>query len=108
MGDDAVQRVRRAFTFGEYRVTEHAETEREADVISSEELLEAFGSERLEQLESYPYDARGASGLFLGFTRRGLPVHAVIGLSNAEVVIVITMYRPDPELWYDWRRRVSQ
>ena len=108
MGNDPVERVRRAFLSGEYRITEHAETEREADLISAEELVEALTSERLEQLESYPNDARGASGLFLGFTRQGLPIHAVVGLSSSEVVVIVTMYRPDPELWYDWRRRVTQ
>ena len=103
-----IQRVTRAFASGEYRITVHAEAEREADMISVDELEEALGSERLEQLEDYPDDARGASGLFLGFTEEGEPIHAVVGLSSPEVVVVITVYRPDPELWYYWRRRVTR
>ncbi len=108
MSDAVIQRVSFAFLSGEYRITAHAEIEREADVISTEELEQALGSEQVEQLESYPDDPRGASGLFLGFTGEGQPIHAVIGLTSPETVVVITMYRPDLELWHHSRRRVSQ
>lgn len=77
-------------------------------MISLSELREAFGSDQMEQLEDYPKDPRGASGLFLGFTNSGDPIHAVIGVSSPEVVVVITVYRPDPRLWYHWRRRASE
>ena len=107
MSEDNVQRVIRSFTSGAYRITSHAEVEREADMISIAELEEAFGLSRLEQVEDYPDDPRGASGLFLGFTQEGRPIHAVIGFSSPDIVIVITVYRPEPKLWYYWRRRVS-
>ena len=108
MNDDNVLRVIQSFRSGEYRMTVHAEREREADTISVEELEEAFGSNQLEQLEDYPDDPRGASGLFLGFTGVGNPIHAVIGLSSPEVVVVITVYRPDTEIWHSWRMRRPQ
>ena len=93
---------------GGYRLTVHAEAERENDAISIAELEYALGSERLELLENYQDDPRGASGLFLGFTDVGQPIHAVVGLSNPNLIVVITVYRPDPELWYNWLGRILQ
>ena len=96
--------VRRAVRGRTYRLTEHAEREREVDSISVRQLEEALGSDTLEMLEDYPDDPRGPSGLYLGFAG-GDPIHAVIAISDP-VVVVVTVYRPDSRLWYDWRRRV--
>ena len=105
MQPNHVRRVRRAFETGTYRLTHHAETEREDDAITIEELEDALCSPDLELLEDYPEDPRGTSALFLGFTQTGAPIHAVLGLTRPEVVVV-TVYRPDPMLWYNWRRRI--
>ena len=101
-----IQRIREAVRRDGYRLTAHAESEREADIISVQEIEEAFGSESIELLEEYPDDPRGSSTLLLGFTKAESPLHAVIGLSSPDVIVFITLYRPDPDLWYDWRRRV--
>ena len=101
-----VQRVRDGIRTQAYRLTDHAEGERDADAISVREIEEAFGSGELELIEQYADDPRGASALFLGFTVEGKPLHAVLGLSSPDVVVFITVYRPREELWYDWRRRV--
>ena len=107
MGDPLIERVRRAFEIGSYRLTDHAETEREDDTITVQELEHALTSPNLELLEDYPDDPRGASALVLGFTKTGDPVHVVLGLASPEVVVVVTVYRPDALLWYDWRERVA-
>lgn len=88
-----------------YRVTAHAEREREADRITLGELEEALLSPRCHVIEHYPEDPRGASCLVLGFMGHDLPIHAVCGLSQPDMLVVITMYRPDPELWIDWKLR---
>jgi hypothetical protein len=88
-----------------YRVTAHAEREREADLITLRELEEALLSPRCQVIEHYPEDPRGASCLVLGFTRRDVPIHTVCGLSQPDMLVIITVYRPDPELWIDWRLR---
>ncbi|MBI2917883.1 MAG: DUF4258 domain-containing protein [Chloroflexi bacterium] len=98
-------RVRRSIVEGAYRLTGHAEREREADAISMAEVEQAFGSGTVELLEDYPDDPRGHSALFLGFTRGGRPLHAVVGMADPDVLILVTLYRPDPKLWHDWRRR---
>lgn len=105
MGRDSIERVRRAFETGSYRLTDHAEVEREDDAITVKDLEHAVTTPDLELLENYPEDPRGASALFLGFTETGAPVHVVLGLASPEAVVVVTVYRPDPLLWYDWRER---
>jgi len=87
-----------------YRLTFHAEVEREADTIFISEIEEAFSSDRSMIIEDYPEDKRGHSSLVLGFTKEGLPLHMVCAL-HEDVLVIITLYRPDPELWVDWRTR---
>ena len=62
-----------------YRLTSHAEREREADHITLQEIEEAVLSEPCEIIEDYPTDPRGQSCLVLGFTATGLPIHLVCG-----------------------------
>ena len=106
MAYPALQRVRQAVRAGAYVLTTHAEQDRETDGITTGEIEEALGSEDIELLEDYPDDPRGPSALSLGFDRSGHPLHALIGMSSHDVIFFITLYRPDSNLWYDWRRRV--
>jgi hypothetical protein len=88
-----------------YRLTSHAEREREADQITVREIEEALLSRRCEVIENYPDDPRGASCLVLGFTAEGLPLHLVCGVSLPDVMVIITVYRPHPDKWFNWRIR---
>jgi len=72
-----VARVRSLMRRGRYRLTLHAERERDADRIQIVELEQALSADSLEVIEDYPDDPRGHSHLVLGFTDSGLPVHAV-------------------------------
>ena len=108
MNELIAQHVAGCVRAGGYRLTLHAEREREDDAISIAENEYALGSDHLELLENCQDDPRGASGLFLGFTAGGQPIHAVVGMSNPDLVVIITVYGPDPELWYDWRGRIFQ
>lgn len=87
-----------------YRLTSHAEQEREAEKIGIDDIEEALVSRRAEVIESYPNDARGRSCLVLGFDARGSPLHVVCGLA-LENVVIVTVYRPRPDQWADWRKR---
>ncbi|MCL0094325.1 DUF4258 domain-containing protein [Dehalococcoidales bacterium] len=88
----------------QYRLTSHAEQERESDRITREEIEEALLSHQAEVIESYPEDIRGRSCLVLGFAKGESPLHIVCGL-GVEMLIIITVYRPDPEQWINWRVR---
>ena len=88
----------------QYRLTSHAERERGSDRITRQEIEEALLSHQAEVIESYPGDVRGRSCLVLGFAKGGSPLHMVCGLGTEELII-ITVYRPDPEQWTNWRLR---
>ncbi len=103
--EDIIALVQSRVRAKQYRLSSHAEREREADQISMREIEEALLSNRLDVIEDYPNDPRGASCLLVGFTRESKPIHLVCGISLPDVIVVITTYRPDPAEWIDWRRR---
>jgi hypothetical protein len=102
--DPRLGEVQRFVKAGRYRLTLHAENERDQDRILVWEIEEALRSPRAEIIEDYPSDPRGPSFLLLGFTEAGMPIHAVCALTT-EVLVIITLYRPDTSRWIDWRRR---
>ncbi|HWR58729.1 MAG TPA: DUF4258 domain-containing protein [Thermodesulfovibrionales bacterium] len=99
-----VTKVKEFIKAGNYRMTFHAEIERDADRISMGEMEEAFGGGKSELIEDYPEDLRGHSFLLLGFTVNEQPIHAVCSF-HENILVIITVYRPDPDLWMDWRIR---
>lgn len=102
-GDSRLEEVRRLVREGQYRLTLHAENERDQDRIAAREIEEALNSVQAEIIEDYPNDPRGPSFLLLGFTEERKPIHAVCALMD--VLVVVTLYRPDPTRWIEWRRR---
>ena len=82
-----------------------SEKERESDHMTLQEIEEAILSEQSELIEDYPSDPRGHSCLVLGFTRAGLPIHMVCGNLYEQEFLVVTIYRPDPAQWVEWRAR---
>ena len=88
-----------------YRLTSHAERERAADRITRQEIEEALLSTTCEVIENYPDDPRGHSCLVLGFNHANQPIHFCCGLTDPDDVIIITLYRPHPAKWIDWKTR---
>lgn len=99
-----IEQIKTSISAKRYRLTFHAEVEREADKIFISEIEEAFSSDSCMIIEDYPEDKRGHSLLVLGFTKEGLPIHMVCAL-HEDILVIITLYRPDPELWIDWLTR---
>lgn len=99
-----ITHVKELFGSANYRLTLHAEIERDADHISMIEVEEALMGNKCELIEDYPNDPRGHSILLLGFTDQDQPIHAVCSIYEGTLVI-ITLYRPNPELWINWRIR---
>ena len=81
--------------------TSHAKREmasEEFGVISISEVVEAAKSVKL--LEEYPEDTPYPSALLLGFTLTERPIHLVCAFDeDGSLLIVITIYHPDPERW---------
>lgn len=87
-----------------YRLTSHAEAERDADQIKLQEIEDALLSSMCKIIEDYPNDPRGQSCLILGFTKQHFPIHTVCGIEE-DIAILITIYRPDPNEWINWEVR---
>ena len=96
--------IKRLIESKHYRFSQHAEVEREADQITIAEFEEAFLRKDVEILETRPNDPRGYNCLALGWTKNNKPIHAVLG-QKSDILVVVTVYRPDPELWIDFRER---
>jgi len=72
--------------------------------ILEKEVYEAVCSG--EVVEVYLEDVPYPSVLILGRTETNRPLHIVSAYSQEEdLVIVVTVYHPDPDLWIDYRRR---
>ncbi len=72
--------------------------------ITVAELEQAI-SNRSEVIEDYPEDKYGPSGLILGFTADGRPLHVQCSYPARPLVKIVTVYEPDPSLWINFRVR---
>ena len=83
----------------ELRISEHGYDELVADRISVREIVEGVVDAVL--VEEYPEYPKGPCVLVLQRDRSGQPVHAVWGIPTGYTTpaVLITAYRPDPELW---------
>ncbi|HVR96892.1 MAG TPA: DUF4258 domain-containing protein [Thermoanaerobaculia bacterium] len=89
------------------RISDHADEEAQADHLSFDEVF--FSVFQGEILEDYRDDKPYPSCLILGFTFSGDPVHSVWAYNEeSQWAVLITVYRPDPARWIDWRRRKTK
>ncbi len=89
---------------GWVRISDHAEEEAAADGILWQDVR--MSVENGEIIEAYPRDRPYPSCLVFGLNRAQEPVHSVWAY-NAKTrwAVCVTVYRPDPERWIDWRVR---
>ena len=99
-----IDRLRALVRAGRYRLTLHAEDERDADQVTISEIEAALLSPEAVVIEDYPDDPRGHSVLVLGFTEDEEPIHLVCSIQENHAIL-ITVYRPDPRRWTNWRER---
>lgn len=101
------QRIRRLVSDGSVRISEHGYDELMADNIHSRDVIEGIDNGRV--VEDYPDYQKGPCVLVLQEDRNGNPVHVLWGIpkGRSEPAVVITAYRPDPDLWQEgfMRRR---
>lgn len=99
---DIIEAIRR----NRIRITDHADEEAQADRLSFDEVF--FSVFRGEIIEDYPDDAPYPSCLIYGDTFSGEPVHSVWAYNrDNQYAVLITVYRPDPRRWIDWRKRMT-
>jgi predicted AlkP superfamily phosphohydrolase/phosphomutase len=84
------------------KITDHADEEARADQVSIEQVLDSVPSgEIIEQyIDDKPYPS------CLVYSDSNGPLHSVWAYNQANSwAVLITVYRPDPQRWIDWRRR---
>jgi hypothetical protein len=93
-----------AIRHNRFRITDHADEEAQADHLSFDEvLLSVFQGEIIEE---YTEDRPYPSCLIYGDTFSGNPVHSVWAYNQDNGwTVLVTVYRPDPSRWIDWRIR---
>jgi len=86
------------------KITNHADEEAEADQLVFDEVY--YSVFQGEIIENYQNDKPYPSCLVYGKTFGGDPVHSVWAFNDKnQWTVLITVYRPDPDLWIDWRVR---
>ena len=98
-----IEAIREKIDGGRYIISfTHTEKLRQRR-IKAEDIEQAVRTGTI--IEAYPEDPRGASCLILGFAGKR-PLHVVCGRLDAEEILIITVYEPDPEEWEnDWKTR---
>jgi len=99
-----IENIIQAVGKGRVRVTDHADEEALADNLTLDAIYHSVSHG--EMIEMYPTDRPYPSCLIYGHAEDGSPVHSVWAY-NAENqwAVLITVYRPDPRRWIDWRNR---
>ncbi len=99
-----IENIKEAIQHKRIRITDHADEEAVADGIVFGEI--SFSVFHGEVIESYPDDRPFPSCLVYGKTPDGDPVHSVWAYNNDNLwAVLITVYRPDPKRWINWRVR---
>jgi len=93
---------------GQILISDHGYDELVEDDILVREIV--AGIDEAELVENYPDYPKGASVLVLQKDLKGNPIHLVWGIPRGAPApaVVVTAYRPDPQLWSkDFLRRIS-
>ncbi len=98
--------IKEAISTNRVRISDHAdeESESESDQLTFEEIN--YSVSHGEIIESHINDKPYPSCLIFGKTSNGNPVHSVWAYNKeSEWAVIITVYRPDPEIWKEWKER---
>lgn len=89
-------------------ITRHAVIEMQADNVTPQEVFSTLLTGEPEILEEYPRP-KGRPypmALILGTLPSGEALHSVWAFDASRgLAILVTVYKPDPSLWIDARRR---
>ena len=77
------------------------------DNLGFEEIF--YSVQHGEIIEEYPSDKPYPSCLVLGATFSGDPIHTVWAYNEETTwAVLVTVYRPEPDRWINWRKRSKQ
>lgn len=101
-----LDQIRELVRHGSVRISEHGYDELAADGIFARQAIEGISNADL--VEDYPNYPKGACVLVRQTVNDGRYIHVVWGIpkGKTEPAVLITAYRPDPDLWEnDFLRR---
>jgi hypothetical protein len=98
-----IEQIRAKIAAGQFEFSKHAVDQTIIRHVTVQEVCEAVANGEI--IEDYPEDKYGPSGLILGFTEAGRPLHIQCSYPSRPLVKIITLYEPDPSLWIDLRVR---
>ncbi len=86
------------------RISDHADEETLADKLTYDEIF--YSVIHGEIIEFYPDDKPYPSCLIFGESLNSHPIHSVWAYNKkTQGAVLITVYRPDPKLWTNYRTR---
>ncbi|MBE0427093.1 MAG: DUF4258 domain-containing protein [Nitrospirae bacterium] len=98
--DDIIESIRAK----RIRITDHADEEAYNDTLSLEEIYSSVLTGEI--IEQYPDDKPYPSCLIYGKNIKNEPIHSVWAYNiETKASVLITVYRPDPDRWIDWKTR---
>lgn len=87
-----------------YRLTVHASEEMESDELVMDEIINSMYKGIV--IEDYPKSKPFPSCLVLGFGKSNFPIHMVWAYKHsANEATLVTVYRPDPKKWVEYKKR---
>ncbi len=99
-----IQLIVSAIRQKQIRITDHADEEALVDALTFDEIF--FSVLQGEIIEDYLTDKPYPSCLIYGDSFRGEPIHSVWAYNQeTQWAVLVTVYRPDPKRWINWRER---
>ena len=97
--EDFLLHIRDLIGAGDVRISEHGYDELSDDGLSVREIIAGISEAQI--VEEYPDFPKGPCILLLQKDSSGRPVHVVWGIPKGykNPVVLVTAYRPNPELW---------
>jgi hypothetical protein len=104
---ETLRRIQTLVLAGDYLISDHGYDELAKDGILPGDALAGIAA--AIAVEDYPDRIRGPSVLTLERDAGGRPIHVLWGIPAGQrrPAVLVTAYRPDPELWdKDFKKRM--
>ncbi|OGI20743.1 MAG: hypothetical protein A3B68_09405 [Candidatus Melainabacteria bacterium RIFCSPHIGHO2_02_FULL_34_12] len=98
-----INKLKLALDSGNYRISLHAIEESTKDALTIKDVLQSMQVSKI--IENYSEDKPLPSCLVLSFLNES-PIHTVWAFDVlANKAILVTVYKPDPEKWVEYKER---
>ena len=99
-----IKRIIDALKSGRVNITRHAYQEAKNDSLALDDII--YATHNGEIIEDYPDNKPFPCCLMYGKTSANEPVHCVWAYDSiTRIAVLITVYRPDPEMWIEGKVR---